>query len=1120
MAKNFRFHEGSDVYGWDNSAPLNNKAIAAIKDPDGANADREITSIPSPFARINLIKTAFQEVSNSTNLSGNTIYHKMVSDALDIGEILFNYDKYQADIDIISWDPIIDLSNLINANNASHKLLGRTLELYLKQDAKSNNFDKMNKIYLLNYNKGVNTINIIGGTSPASLFFTSANKFELQGFQSGHDQFFDDEYCSLHKRDEEYIKYLFTLKSQIPNFNTDFKPVAEYFERVFKELPQDLKLEINQVNSSYYESLPPLNIKGGGEIVEVLGLSLKKSKGKMQEIANSDFLINAEKQTAKLPKVLVLPNDTISGNYKYVTHPWVTSNKAPHMVQAAIEDRILPFDGSKYPFLTVSDLLEPVIIRTSLPIDKYYFEKAGYEGDKSYLLPLKPLFFEYFSTDFLDKNINGEKTFEIKSLSNNNVEVFLRIPIKNDKHITYKRVYYNPVNQSSKPEYNEENNKGAIIENRINLGISPFYKFPEDNTAEYNIAFYDSEFIPLLKDVSFKLEYYTEDNKLIQNIQQKQRRYKNEENVNMYANIVNQNFDYIRLQHDFGAGLLIPKFKENIYGGSNQFSFAIDFGTTNTHIEYALNNGIPEAFELTEKELNHIGHLIDGNKHDEPVFNLIKDDLVPNKITKDGLFKFPQRTVSAFHNKINFSQPIFSMANITIPFKYEQSAFSLSTEIKTNLKWNIDPNSSAVMESFFEQLIKMIRNKVFLNNGDIHKTKIVWSYPASMLQFQLNRMESQLTKIINKYLGDEVVIDKVCESLTPFYYYTNVEGITALDKPIVSIDIGGGTSDVAVYKGDSPILFSSYRFAGDAIFGDNYNRNIKINGFVNKYHTKFLDLLKQNNASGLENVLGEIISRNNSNDAINALFSIEKNKQLRDKQVNISLLDQLRNDNELKIIFLLFYIAQIYHVAKILLKKEIDVPGAILFSGTASKLITILDDSKDKEIINQITQKIIKTILNKDEKVAINVVLANNPKELTSKGALYFEKAGAINLKEVKDVLVTDDTLLKAESDLTYDSISILEEKALNDYNEFLEFFKSLNMEFSFKDNFGIENYILKKTIKLLENKKVNALKMGIKNKLEEIENPKEEPISETLFFYPLVGSLGELAYNLSKNRK
>ena len=82
MAKVLRIHKGSKdtINGWAISTKIGSKAIDSIEDPVGANDHYEITSIPSPFARIDLVKRAFKIVAD-TDLDGNTAYHKLVSDA-------------------------------------------------------------------------------------------------------------------------------------------------------------------------------------------------------------------------------------------------------------------------------------------------------------------------------------------------------------------------------------------------------------------------------------------------------------------------------------------------------------------------------------------------------------------------------------------------------------------------------------------------------------------------------------------------------------------------------------------------------------------------------------------------------------------------------------------------------------------------------------------------------------------------------------------------------------------------------------------------------------------------------------------------------------------------------
>ena len=65
MSKIFRLGEGSNTYtDWNESPsfPYNSNNRKKIQDPDGATAKKEITSIPSPFARMQLVKDAFREI--------------------------------------------------------------------------------------------------------------------------------------------------------------------------------------------------------------------------------------------------------------------------------------------------------------------------------------------------------------------------------------------------------------------------------------------------------------------------------------------------------------------------------------------------------------------------------------------------------------------------------------------------------------------------------------------------------------------------------------------------------------------------------------------------------------------------------------------------------------------------------------------------------------------------------------------------------------------------------------------------------------------------------------------------------------------------------------------------
>lgn len=195
MSKVFRLYTGgTDTYkDWNSSPafPYNSAARSDqnMPDPDGAKASREITSIPSPFARIDLIKNAFKKVFSTLSgystmkdiqdaLDGQTIFHKMVSDSLDVGEIFFNYDRFSSIIEIIPWNPNQMINSLNASNDEGQMCYADALQTFLNTDGASYNFNQLQNIYLINYINGPQQLNIIGATSPASIFFSNANKID------------------------------------------------------------------------------------------------------------------------------------------------------------------------------------------------------------------------------------------------------------------------------------------------------------------------------------------------------------------------------------------------------------------------------------------------------------------------------------------------------------------------------------------------------------------------------------------------------------------------------------------------------------------------------------------------------------------------------------------------------------------------------------------------------------------------------------------------------------------------------------------------------------------------------------------------------------------------------
>jgi hypothetical protein len=363
------------------------------------------------------------------------------------------------------------------------------------------------------------------------------------------------------------------------------------------------------------------------------------------------------------------------------------------------------------------------------------------------------------------------------------------------------------------------------------------------------------------------------------------------------------------------------------------------------------------------------------------------------------------------------------------------------------------------------------------------------------------------------------------ESIAPFYYYKANEGIKAHAKPSISIDIGGGTSDIMIFADGKPQLITSFKFAGNSIFGDGFNGNIKSNGFVQKYYEQFKELLLQNKLLEEIEILDKIYSENASSvDLINFLFSLNNNKNIKDKQLILDFSGMLKKDSDFKIIFLLFYSSIVYHIAEMMKIKGMDAPRNILFSGTGSKTLQILDSDRNLGSLTKLFEAIFNEVYESNDS---NIKLKANasPKEITCKGGFYIDKnlninshkeliefnIGNINDKKIQKRAQVDDSVM-TYNNINKEFINGVMENLDSFYNLFLKLSKSMD----FIDEFGIS----KTSLKVFDKNKSKDLEDFIMAGLDAAKKDSndDEALSETLFFYPLIGKLNELASEINEN--
>lgn len=1136
MSHAYRLHtNGSQTLdGWDTSRQYDSKQINSIVDPSGATASLPITSVPTPFASLELARDAFEicgSVDNRTgknNIEGNSIYHKLVSYSLDTLEIFFNYKKLSHLFDIIAWDASTEINALIQSMDVAHQRLGQTLSLYLNQDSGAFNFASNTVFYLLNYKNGPAPLNIIGGTSPTSLAVASTNNLSYVDVHlSGNHKAYDEDpanFRTLIQRDFEFVKYVWTLSLQY-GFSTVYPEVYKYIQECYKSIPnQVLKQELLRLTPSDIDNYEPIIV--GAARINMPGGVVIGTYTTPDPRTTSDFAIMSD-YTGRGP--LVLPNETGYNDpaMRYVSGPWNPKTRAPYYDASPMESRVLPDDNTPCPYLTVDDIFQPYIIKTIFPISSDSYFLGNYSSNKgySYLLPLKKEVFKYLSIETICGTTSGahaKPLFELKDLAGGGVEAVINIPVQKGRYIMMRRRY-----MQTDDDPNVQENKGIVVECSFDLYLYPSYHIKGDDILKPQRAYIvDGDWRDLTMHYEYNVELfscrqYSGNNLVTSCIKRADKR----SGLSMTSKIflASEEYDIISVSNGFAEGILIPKFAQ-VGGGSDSYEFAIDFGTTNTHVEYRVNKGnIIKPLEMLSSDSAVLAmhpntdeySTLFMNKYLPMFIDAPYQELLPTTFGVKDVASFPLRTnictAGASGSEDNLRTK-YTLGDYSIGFHYEKKNTFLHNRVLTNLKW-LGDGTQKYVSSFFEELLLIIRSKVLINGGSLKNTKITWFYPVSMEPYRLSQLRSEWERLCYELIDQNCPIKSVTESLAPFYYYKNSEGVNAAYRPVVLMDIGGGTTDFAVYEGNKPTMISSVRFAGNSIYGDFPGFGINMNGFYNKYFETFKTKISNSPINSLLNAFNDVVNNGISADFVSFLYSLEKNPELQKNNISISFSEELKNDYNMKTSLLLFYVAEIYYLANVLKSKGIGTPAYLTISGTASKVLDVIGGQKELEGLARV---IFNDIIGDDGKVELKRV--NNPKEITCKGGLSMRDEDVVDdSDELRYCFTASPSLERKNMHLRLKDVdSQAMSEVMTFYRNFVEYFFGLNSKFSFEKKFGIQtqrNFDAYKDI-LLEHAQEDLAAVLDVRKAE--RNDPDAELEDSLFFFPLTGGLNRLSYYIS----
>jgi len=517
---------------------------------------------------------------------------------------------------------------------------------------------------------------------------------------------------------------------------------------------------------------------------------------------------------------------------------------------------------------------------------------------------------------------------------------------------------------------------------------------------------------------------------------------------------------------------------------------------------------------------------------------LVNKEFVPKAIGKGKDYVFPQRTALAYNAEMSddrWKDGLDPLTESNIPFCYGKMELP-DDEIITNLKWNTrdeDPYKAMFkMNAYLKQIMMLLQNKVLVNGGSLKATRLIWFYPSSMSKHDQDNLGSKWREYFELYFGKiddgDGRVKGVMESLAP-YYAQNEPKFGGAN--VLSIDIGGGTTDAAVFFDGKLKGTTSFKFAGNALFGDAYSprgQGADKNGFVIRFVKRFEELL---NGSKAADVLKELQKKQKADDINAFFFSVENNiehwaKQLGQEKgktaVNkdpYSYSVMIRNNGQdLMFLILYFYVALTYHIGQVL--KSMDGEPIklkfVIFSGTASKILRILTKSKDS--LTKLTVEVFKHFGLADDNLEIK--LAEEPKEATCKGGLSMDGNAVLggNVKPLVYSCVKEGLESATYNDYLGDVGKKEESLIRKSLVEFHDFFFSLDDpdRIEFSDFFGIDSVVTKYVKGRYERLISDWLESAVIQDQRIFVVEPEKKAQETPFFMPLKGIIQDLSHEIA----
>lgn len=443
------------------------------------------------------------------------------------------------------------------------------------------------------------------------------------------------------------------------------------------------------------------------------------------------------------------------------------------------------------------------------------------------------------------------------------------------------------------------------------------------------------------------------------------------------------------------VGLILFPDPQVVAETSNLWSVGIDFGTTNSCVYFKENKENPK--ELIFK--NRINTPYDPGTDEEEIEEVMQahKEFVPSRevtvpfmtILRERNFK--ESTVENLPFRSNF---IYYVDQVLYAI---QDLPDDKRPLKFNLKWDEAEQSRTKVQYFVSQAVLQAAVEAAANGVKRENLTFNFSYPEAYNADHLRSFKRITRRAVNVGLADEKYKTQErtgfeTESISSALYFAKGQEIPFTEN-VVTIDIGGGTSDLSIWQDTKLLWRNSFRLAGKDVLINHLSNNLTLIKEISGNDDLLLESYQtlqsiRTNKTKLANGIELLVNSPQFGEAFKNRFDIisgkEKGKELKDL-------------TELALSGILYYVSQVLnHLienGEFQTGKDKSKSLRICLGGKASTLYKIVfEDADDQAGLSKMIEKVTGGIF-----TSIGIVFTDTPKHEVSYGLLV-DKQGATDL--------------------------------------------------------------------------------------------------------------------------